>query len=389
MDKPATKLVHCGRERTGVRGVNPPLERASTFLFDSVAEIEAAKKARLEPGNVFYARLGTPNAYEFEAAISALEGGTHSLSVPSGLAACILPVLAFAQPGDRVLVTDTVYDPARGSLTKFFGNRGVDVVFFDPRIGGEIDALMNDRTKLVYLESPGSLTFELHDIPAIAEKAHQRGALVCCDNTYATGHFHRALDLGVDIVMQAATKYIIGHSDAMLGVVTCKDVDTYRQLKEAANWVGHGVAPDIVWIAQRGLRTLALRLERHQQNGFALARWLEAQPEISAVLHPGLESHPDHALWRRDFTGASGLFAVQLDTEDKARVTSFVDSLRLFGLGFSWGGYESLALIADPRGARTATTWSNPRILVRLHAGLEDPDDLIADLEQALACAFR
>lgn len=381
-------MVHAGPSRKGIRCVNPPLQRASTFLFDTVEEIEAAKKARFEPDNVFYARLGTPNGYEFEEAVSELEGGSYSLCVPSGLAACVLPLLAFAKPGDRVLVTDTVYDPVRGSLSKFFARNGIEVVYFDPRIGADIGALLTDRTSLVYLESPGSLTFELHDIPAVAELAHARGAMVCCDNTYATGYFHRALDLGVDIVAQAATKYIIGHSDAMLGVVTCKDADTYRALKEAANWVGHGAAPDVIWMAHRGLRTLPVRLERHQENGLRLARWLEGRAEVSAVLHPGLQSHPDHAIWRRDFMGATGLFTIQLNSTDKQRAVRFVEALRLFGLGFSWGGFESLALIADPSGARTATNWSDRRILVRLHAGLEDPDDLLADLEQALEAGF-
>ncbi len=388
MHKPATQLVHAGKPRTGIRAVNPPLERGSTFLFDTVADLEAGKKARLQPGNVFYGRLGTPNAYEFEDAVSALEGGAYSLSVPSGLAACVLPVLTFARPGDRILVTDTVYDPARGSFSSFFARNGIEVAYFDPRIGAGIKELMTDNTRLVYLESPGSLTFELHDIPAIAQAAHAQGAIVVCDNTYATGFFHQALALGADIVAQAATKYIIGHSDGMLGVVTCKDADTYRAMKEASNWVGHGVAPDIVWMAQRGLRTLPVRLQRHHENGLELARWLEGRSEIARVLHPGLPSHPDHAIWQRDFTGATGLFTVQLDTTDKAQAVKFVEALHLFGLGFSWGGYESLALMADAAEARSATEWSDPRILVRLHAGLEDAGDLIADLEQALDAAF-
>ncbi len=389
MDKPATQLVHAGAQRSGVRPVNPPLERASTFLFETVESLEKAKKARLEPDNVFYARLGTPNGYEFEHAVSKLEGGSHSLSLPSGLAASVLPTIAFAKPGTRVLVTDNVYDPARGSFSNFVARGGVDIVYFDPRIGDGIVDLITDNTTVVHLESPGSLTFELHDTRAIVAAAHARGALVSLDNTYATGYFHKALDLGVDIVAQAATKYIIGHSDAMLGVVTCKDADTYRTLKETSNFMGHGVAPDIVWVAQRGLRTLAVRLEQHQTSGLEIARWLEAQAEISAVFHPGLESHPDHAIWKRDFTGSSGLFTIQLDTNDKARAAKFVESLRLFGMGFSWGGFESLALISDPNGVRSATNWNDDRILVRLHVGLENTSDLLEDIDQALASAFR
>ncbi|QHQ35428.1 cystathionine beta-lyase [Algicella marina] len=384
-----TQLVHSGNQNSGVRPVNPPLERASTFLFDSVHDIEAAKKCRFEPGNIFYGRLGTRNGYAFEDGVSELEGGSYSLSVPSGLAACTLPALAFATPGSRILVTDNIYDPARGSYSKFFARIGVEVVYFDPRIGEGIADLMTDNTTLVFLESPGSLTFEVQDIPAISTAAHARQALVCCDNTYATGYFHRPLELGADIVMQAATKYIVGHSDATLGVVTCKNIEAYRELKEAANWVGYSVAPDITWVAQRGLRTLPVRLEQHQANGLAIAEWCQAQPEVATVFHPGLASHTDHLLWKRDFTGASGLFAIQLETRDKTQAVTFVEALELFGLGFSWGGYESLALISDPRSCRTATSWEDDRIVVRLHAGLEQAADLTADLEQAITTAFR
>jgi cystathionine beta-lyase len=381
-----TALVHAGRKARTVPTVNMPLHRASTILFDTVAGLDEAKARRFDRGTLFYGRFGTPDVFAFEDAVSEFEGGQGTVAVPSGLAACVLPLVTFLRPGDHVLVVDSVYEPARTSFNAFIQRGGVEVSYYDPR--ADVAALIRPNTRMIYLESPGSLTFEVQDIPAITALARARGVLTVCDNTWATAYFCQPLALGADVVVQAATKYIVGHSDAMLGLVTVADAAHHRALREAANWLGYRIAPDEVYLAARGLRTLAPRLKQHHRTGLDLARWLEAQPGIARVLHPGLPSHADHAIWARDFSGASGLFSVVLDTTDRATAIRFAESLALFGMGFSWGGFESLVLLGDPAHSRTATRWEDARQLVRIHAGLEDACDLQADLAQALARCF-
>lgn len=379
-----TKVTRAGRNPAAQSGaVNAPVYRASTIIFDRVDDLERAKAARFTDGTVFYGRMGTPDVFAFASAIAELEGGDAAIAVPSGLAACMLPLVAFLKTGDHVLVTDSVYEPVRTNLSDYLAGLGIETTYYDPTIGAGIETLIRDNTRLVYTESPGSLTFDVQDIPAIAAAAHRRGALVVADNTWASPVFHNPLALGADIVVHAGTKYLVGHSDAMLGVVVCRAEHSDR-LRRAANWLGYRAPPDDVYLAARGLRTLAVRMRRHYESGLAIARWLAARPEVRRVLHPGLADHPGHALWQRDFSGASGLFSIVLETHTKEKAIAFVEALRLFGLGFSWGGYESLALISDPHHARTATAWNEEGIVVRLHVGLEDPDDLVRDLEAAL-----
>lgn len=381
-----TVLIHGGRAQ-GAAIVNMAPHRASTILFDTVADLDAAKNRRFDKGTLFYGRFGTPDIFAFEDAITELEGGAGTVALPSGLAACVLPLVAFLKPRDHVLVVDTVYEPARASFDAFIARSGVDVGYYDPRAA--IEDLIRPNTRMIYLESPGSFTFEVQDIPAIAKVARERGILTVCDNTWATALFCRPLALGVDIVVQAATKYIVGHSDALVGLVTVADSAHHAPLRQAANWLGHRTAPDEVYLAARGLRTLGARLRQHHRTGLNLAGWLEGQRGVARVLHPGLPSHPDHAIWARDFTGASGLFAVLLDTEDRYTAVRFAQRLKLFRMGFSWGGFESLVLLGDPSHARTATRWQERRQLVRIHAGLEDAGDLRADLAQALRHCFE
>lgn len=378
-----TLTAHLGRPQGPVRLVNASVHRGSTVLFDKVSDLEKGKSEKFGKGNLFYGRFGTPDGFAFEEIVSALEGAHGTLCMPSGLAACVLPLIAFLKPGDHVLAADVIYEPTRASLDAFIERQGVEVEYFDPRIGHGIAELIKPNTRVIYLESPGSQTFEIQDIPAIAACARDRGVITVCDNTWATAMFFRPLEVGVDIVVQAATKYISGHSDIMLGLVSCHERH-YRALREAANWLGYHAAPDNIFLAARGIRTLATRMERHYRTGLALARWLEVQPQVKRVIHPALASHPDHELWKRDFEGASGLFSLVLDADDPAAVR-VVEGLSLFGIGLSWGGYESLAVISDPSHSRTATQWNADGPLIRVHAGLENEDDLIADFSSALS----
>jgi len=379
-----TDLVHLGRAPARYAGaINVPPHRTSTVAFDTVRELEAAKRARFEKGTVFYGRFGGPDIFAFEDAIAALEGAEGAVAVPSGLAACVLPIAAFARAGDHILVVDSVYEPARASFTEYFAANGVEVTYFDPLIGEAIEALIRPSTKLIYLESPGSFTFEVMDIPAICDVARKRGVITVCDNTWATPLYYQPMRHGVDIVVHAGTKYIVGHSDAMLGIVAAR-AEHVQSLKRAANWLGYHASPDNVYLAARGLRTLALRMAAHQANGLALATYLAGRPEVERVLHPALPGCPGHAVWKRDFSGSSGLFSAVLKTTEKSRAERFVEGLDLFGLGFSWGGFESLVLIGDPAHSRTATSWREPGIVVRFHVGLENISDLIADVERSL-----
>jgi cysteine-S-conjugate beta-lyase len=377
----ATKVVTAGRDPASYHGfVNPPVYHASTVLYPS-AEDFVAHRARYQ-----YGRRGTPTTEALEGALQELEGPNCAgvSLLPSGLAAISAALLAVVHSGDHILVTDSAYQPTRNFCEQVLKRLGVTTTYFDPLIGAGIAGLFQPNAKLVYLESPGSLTFEMQDTAAIAKAAHDKGALVLMDNTWATPIYFRPLDHGVDLVIQAGTKYIGGHSDVMLGTVSA-NAATVAALKTSVRLNGLCEGPDDVYLGLRGVRTLAVRLDRHFENGVAVAKWLEARSEVLRMLHPALPSHPQHAIWKRDFTGACGLFSMVLKPVPQKAVYAFLDELELFGIGASWGGYESLAIPFDCAAIRTATKWAPGGPTVRFHIGLEDVDDLCADLERGFA----
>ncbi|MAA99633.1 MAG: cystathionine beta-lyase [Stappia sp.] len=375
----ATRLAHMGRYPKEFHGfVNPPVVHASTVLFPDT-------KTMLSGAQTYhYARRGNPTTNALEDAVAELEGAHGAHLAPSGLGAVSLALLSAVSSGDHLLVTDSVYGPTRNLAEKMLKRMGVEVDYYDPTIGAGIAELFKPNTRAVMTEAPGSLTFEMQDLPAIVEAAHARDALVVMDNTWATPVYFDAIGHGVDLSVQAGTKYLVGHSDAMLGTVAASE-RAWERLDETYGALGMHVAPDDVYLGLRGLRTLKVRLERHMESGLEIARWLEGRPEVSRVRHPGLESDPGHALWARDFTGASGLFAFDF-TDDVTfeQSCAFLDALELFGLGYSWGGFESLAIPVRLKGARTATPVPG-NASIRLHIGLEDTADIRADLEAGFA----
>ena len=379
-----TLLTHSGgtpKDRHGA--VNPPVYRASTILFPTVAEWEASREHSRRFDVVRYGQLGTPTTFALEEAIATLEGGYRAMLLPSGLAAATTALLALLQSGDHLLMTDSAYAPTRHFCKAILAKYGVTTTFYDPCIGAGIAELMRPETRVVFVESPGSVTFEVQDVPAISEVAHARGALVVMDNTWATPYFFPGMQRGVDVSIIAATKYIGGHADVMLGTITTTE-PLYDRVRSMVAELGYCVSPDDAFLALRGLRTLGLRLERHQRSTMRVAEWLAARLEVKRVVYPSLPSDPGHALWKRDFLGASGLFGVVLNDVPKAAVDAMLNSLELFGMGASFGGFESLAIPMNPKPWRSATRWKSDGPYIRLHVGLEDPEDLIADLEQGL-----
>jgi cystathionine beta-lyase len=372
----ATLLVDGGRRREW-RGrlVNPPVERASTILFDNVAELERGQPGL---GAYRYGLQGTATQWALAEALTQLEPGAAGTALySSGLAALTTPLLALLGPGDELLAPDNLYGPTRRFCDTLLRRYGVETRYYDPLVGEAIGDLIGTATRAILLESPGSLTMEVQDVPAICAIARARGIVTLLDNTWATPLLFPAIAAGVDISIIAATKYVGGHADVMLGAATAT-AEHYERLQEITWDLGHSVSPDDAWLGSRGLRTMAVRLRQHEESGLKLAEWLKGRPQVGRVLHPALPDCPGHDNWKRDFKGSSGLFSFEL----KGDRATFVDSLELFGIGYSWGGYESLALPIDPH--RTVTEPPG-RNLVRLHIGLEDSDDLIEDIASALA----
>jgi len=383
--KLGTRLAQRGRRaRSNPGTVNLPVVRASTVTFGSMAEMQEAQR-RFDADELVptYGLVNMPLRAAFEELMVELEGGHRAVTLPSGLAAVAVALLACVQSGDHVLVTDSVYGPTRRFCVRTLARFGVETTFYDPTIGAGIEALMRPNTRVVYLESPGSLTFEVQDFPAIVAVARSRGAAVIHDNTWATGALFRSFDHGADLVVQAATKYPAGHSDVLIGAVVANEA-WWPRLRDASRDLGQSASPDDIFLAVRGMRTLATRLSRHEASALHVARALQSHPAVRRVLHPALPGDPGHALWKRDFLGSSGLFGVELAPAAPDRVAAFVEALECFALGYSWGGYESLVVPANLRGARSVRPWEGGP-LVRLQIGLEDPDDLLADLERGFA----
>ncbi len=381
--KPATTSVTAGR-RSGLTGpvVNAPIWRASTHLYENVAALEAGKSSN-EDGRFFYGRRGSPTQWSLAEALTEMEPGAHgTMLYPSGVAAIACALLSVLKAGDILLMTDNAYDPSRSFAEGFLKRFGVETRYFDPR-GLDLGMLADARVKAILLESPGSLTFEMQDIPAICAEAKKHDVVTLLDNTWATSYFHTALDKGVDMSILSATKYIVGHSDVMMGSVTTHK-KYWMRLRQTAQQLGQTVSPDDAYLASRGLRTLSVRMKAHEASALKIAQWLQSQDDVAQVFHPALPDSPGHEIWKRDFTGSAGLFSF-LHTGDADTAAAFIDALELFGIGYSWGGFESLALPVQPEKYRTATAWEKDGTLIRLQIGLEDTDDLLADLAQAFA----
>lgn len=374
-----TQLVNLGRNPVRDQGsVNPPVHRTSTVIFPDYATFHDYELGKNKHRG--YGRYGSPTTDGLEEALVALEGADHALITASGLAAITTSLLAFLSSGDHVLIPDSLYSSARQFVTKELVRFGVDVQFYEPTIGAGIAALMKPNTKVVYCESPGSLTFEMQDIPAIAKVAHAAGALVIADNTWATPLLQKPFALGVDVSIHSATKYIGGHSDLVMGAILCK-APHYTQLNRTHRNLGACASGDNAYLALRGLRTIAVRLKQHEAHAVEVATWLETLPEVKRVLFPALPSDPGHALWKRDMTGASGLFGVELTRANDAALAAMLDGLKHFGMGFSWGGFESLVIAYKPATMRAVSKVEKDATYLRLHIGLEAPKDLIADLD--------
>ncbi len=375
-----TRLAHAGHNPQDYHGfVNPPVVHASTVLFPDT-EVMLSRSAKY-----VYGTHGTPTSDALADVLSELEGAAGTIIVPSGLAAISVPMLAFAKAGDHVLVVDSCYGPTRRFCDTMLSGLGVEIEYFDPLIGGEIVRLLKPNTSIIMTESPGSNTFEMMDIPAVCEAARKVDAVVMIDNTWATPLYFKALDFGVDISIHSLTKYPSGHSDLVLGSVSANK-RTWQKLRDAQLTLGILGSPDDCYTVFRGLKTMGLRLEHHQKSALKVARWLQTRDDVARVLHPALEDDPGHEIWKRDFKGASGLFSFVLKDCGIEKARAFLDALELFGLGYSWGGFESLAVLPDLR-ERVIPWDDSDGTLIRLQIGLEDVGDIKADLERGFSAA--
>ncbi|MEO0549377.1 MAG: cystathionine beta-lyase [Pseudomonadota bacterium] len=375
--KDETKLIHTRSDRGKKVTVNPPIERASTVLFST--------RDTLYGDLPTYGRMGLTVHRELEAALCLLENATYTKLTANGLQACALAIASSVKAGDHILIADSIYGPTRRFCQRRLHTMGIEATRFSPIVGADIAALVQPNTKAILLESPGSLTFDVMDTPAIVELARGRGLTTIMDNTWGAGVLHKPLDFGIDISIQALTKYAVGHADTMGGAVMTNSEPLTTQILNCSNDWGISLSPDDAYMALRGLRSLTTRLSQHERSGYTLARWLQDRPEVADVLHPGLETHPEHAIWQRDFTGANGLFGIILNEMDQSDLDTFLEAMTLFGMGFSWGGYESLLIPCCDQLNRLKDDRIHDRKgpLLRMHVGLEDPDDLIQDLDQA------
>ncbi len=376
-----TQLVHTGSNPKQHKGVvNPPIYRASTVTFPTVKDMKDAERTKFD--TTFYGVHGTPTTFALEKAMAEIEGGFRAVSVASGLAAITTALITFLKNGDHLLMVDSVYGPTRNFCNTTLKGFGVETTYYDPLIGDKIGDLIKPETRIIFTESPGSYTFEVQDIPGIVKIAKKHSIKVMIDNTWSAGYYFKPFDHGVDISIQATTKYQAGHADVILGHIIAQEKEDWLKLKHTAVTLGQAVAPDVCYLALRGIRTLGVRLEEHQSSAIKIAHWLSNRPEIETVLHPALSSCPGHEFWRRDFSGSSGLFSIVLKNFSTQQVNAMLDNMDYFAMGYSWGGFESLIVPCDPTKIRSATKWSGNGPLLRIHVGQEDVQDLIEDLKR-------
>lgn len=378
-DSPQTILTHAGRHTEQHFGfVNTPVFRGSTVLFNSLDALESTER------RYDYGRTGNPSSSAVADVITQLEGAAGTVLAPSGLSAISLALLSVLRSGDHLLVTDSAYQPTRRFADGVLNRMGIATQYYNPRVADGVEALVTENTRAIFVESPGSLTFEIQDLRAIVDVARRHKLFVIVDNSWATPLYHRPLELGADLVVHAGTKMFVGHSDAMFGTVSA-NARSWEALRQTQLSMGTCASPDDCFLAARGLRTLAIRMQEHAWRALDLATWLQGRPGVGRVIHPALPDHPDHALFKRDFTGSGSLFSVLLDPAPRTALAAMLDDLRLFGMGWSWGGYESLILPIHPEKTRTAVEWNEPGNMIRIHVGLEGIDDLRADLGAALS----